>query len=104
MSSERTRRKFTAKEKFEIVKSVITKSKTVSEICEEQRMHPNQYYRWQKDFFEGAFERFNETKVGRKSTRDNREKEKAEKEISRLNEVIAEVVKENIEFKKKHLG
>jgi transposase-like protein len=104
MSNEKTRRKFNANEKFEIVKSVITKSKTVSENCDTYGIHPNQYYRWQKAFFEGAYDRFNETKIGRKNHQIEREKEDAEKEIKRLTEVIAEVVKENIYLKKKILG
>ncbi|MDY6970167.1 MAG: transposase [Spirochaetota bacterium] len=104
MNEKRGRRRFKPEEKFNIVKLVITKAKTVSEICEEYDIHPNQYYRWQKDFFEGALERFAETKVGRKSTQDERARKQAEEEIKKLNNVIAEVVKENIEIKKKHLG
>lgn len=102
MQEKRVRRRYTAEEKFKIVKQVITKSKSVSEICDDNDIHPNQFYRWQKEFFEGAFERFSETKIGRKSNREDREKKRAEEEIKRLNEVIAEVVKENIELKKKN--
>lgn len=102
MARKNYKRRFSAKEKFDIVKTVITNNKTVSEICDEHQLHPNQYYRWQKEFFEGAFSRFNEGKIGRKGTKEQREKEAAEKEINRLNEVIAEVVKENIDLKKKN--
>lgn len=104
MSKKTDRRKFTPKEKFETVKQVITKAKAVSEICAERGVHVNQYYRWQKDFFDAALERFIEGKPGRKSTREQREKEMAENEIRRLNEVVAAVVKENIDLKKKSWG
>lgn len=103
MNRKNNRRKYNPQEKFETVKQVITKAKTVSEVCTERGIHVNQYYRWQKDFFEGAFERFLEGKSGRKSTREQREKEKAEEEIRRLNEVITAVVKENVDLKKKNL-
>jgi len=102
MARRNFKRKFSAKEKFDLVKTVITNSRTVSEICDEYKLHPNQYYRWQKEFFEGAFNRFTEGKVGRKGKREQREREESEKERIRLNEVIAEVVKENIALKKKN--
>ncbi len=35
MTSKKLKRRFTAKEKFEAVKLVMTKSRTVSEICDE---------------------------------------------------------------------
>jgi len=102
MSMQKSRRQFSAKEKFDAVRQVIAKAKTVSQISEELGIHPNVYYRWQTEFFEGALERFETKKRGRKSTRRQKEIEKAEEEIRRLNSVITEVVKENVELKKKH--
>jgi len=99
---QKSRRQFSAKEKFDAVRQVIARAKTVSGICEEMGIHPNVYYRWQTEFFEGALDRFESKKRGRKSTRRQRELEKAEEEIRRLNAVVAEVVKENVELKKKH--
>jgi transposase-like protein len=52
--AKRKRRRFSPEEKFNIVKQVLSKAKTVSEISEEYDIHPNQYYQWQKDFFNGA--------------------------------------------------
>ena len=102
MSNETGRRRFTPEEKFEIVKQVITRSKSVSEVCVEKGFHVNQYYRWQKEFYEGALERFMSGIPGRKSALVERERDLAQKEVHRLNEVVAAVVKENIDLKKKN--
>jgi transposase-like protein len=102
MSTKKVRRQFSAKEKVEAVRQVLAKAKTVSEICTELSIHPNVYYRWQNDFLEGARERFEYAKRGRKSTRQAKMIEKYENEIQRLNSVITEVVKENVELKKKN--
>ncbi|HCW92637.1 MAG TPA: hypothetical protein DHM44_03040, partial [Flexistipes sinusarabici] len=32
-----------------MVKQVLSKAKSVSEICREHNIHPNQYYRWQRE-------------------------------------------------------
>ncbi len=48
--TKRKRRHFTPEEKFNIVKQVLSKARTASEITEEYGVHPNQYYRWQTAF------------------------------------------------------
>ena len=55
---QKSRRQFSAKEKFDAVRQVIAKAKTVSQISEELGIHPNVYYRWQTEFFEGTLDRF----------------------------------------------
>jgi len=102
MIEKKARRNYSAKEKFDSVKSVITKTKTTSEICKELNIHPNLFYKWQKDFFDGAFERFSASKVGRKNIQEKRKNEALESKITKLNEVISEVVNENIDLKKKY--
>lgn len=58
--SKKKRRHFSAEEKFNIAKQVLSKAKTVSEISDEYSINPNQYYRWQADFFEAALSGFDE--------------------------------------------
>lgn len=98
------RRKFTAEEKFGIVKQVFAKAKTVSEISDEYGIHPNQYYRWQGEFFEGALNNFREKSQGRTRSAEDREKQRMQEEIKRMKDVITEIASENIELKKKNLG
>lgn len=97
-----SRRKFTAEEKYEMVKEVLSKAKSVSEICREHNIHPNQYYRWQRNFLEGALEGFRGRTESKKLKRLEAEKASKEAELNRLNGVVAEVVKENIVLKKKY--
>lgn len=99
--SKKKRRNFSPEEKFNIVKQVLSKAKTVSEIADEYGIHPNQYYRWHGEFFESALNGFKEKSQGRTISADNREKERMGSEIQRMKDVIAEVVSENIVLKKR---
>ncbi len=101
--SKKKRRHFNPEEKFNIVKQVLSKAKTVTEISEEYDIHPNLYYRWQGEFFEAALRGFKEKSQGRTKAAENREREKMELEIQRMKDVIAEVVSENITLKKKNM-
>ena len=101
--SKKKRRNFSAEEKFNIVKQVLSKAKTVSEIADEHGIHPNQYYRWQGEFFESALNGFKEKSQGRTIAANDREKERMGSEIQRMKDVIAEVVSENIALKKKNM-
>jgi len=99
--AKKTRRRFTPEEKFNIVKQVLGKARTVSEVSEEYGVHPNQYYRWQAEFFEAALSGFREKSQGRTKAAEDRTLKKMEHELVRMKEVVAEVVSENIELKKK---
>ncbi len=101
--SKRKRRHFNPEEKFNIVKQVLSKAKTVTEISEEYDIHPNLYYRWQGEFFEATLSGFKEKSQGRTKAAEDREKEKMGFEIQRMKDVIAEVVSENIALKKKNM-
>ena len=101
--TKRKRRRFTPEEKYNIVKQVLSKARTVSEITDEYGIHPNQYYRWQAEFFESALNGFKEKSKGRTRAAEDREKKRMAAEIQRMKDVIAEVVSENIEIKKKNM-
>jgi len=93
-------KKFTPEEKFRIVKEGVTKARSVSEISDEYGIHPNQFYKWQKDFFDGALEGFRGSSQGRSKAAESREEERKAKEIQRMREVITELASENINLKK----
>jgi transposase-like protein len=101
--TKRKRRHFIPEEKFNIVKQVLGKARTVSEITEEYGVHPNQYYRWQSEFLESALNGFKEKSQGRTRATEERAKKRMADEIQRMKDVIAEVVSENIEIKKKNM-
>jgi transposase-like protein len=50
--SKRQKRNFSAEEKASIIKRHLKGKEAVSDICDEQDIAPNQFYRWQQDFFE----------------------------------------------------
>jgi transposase-like protein len=99
----RKRRRFKAEEKFEIVKQVVTKAKSVSAISKEHGIHPNQIYKWQKLFFDAALTGFKENANGRTIAAEKRKNEKHKNEIQTLNSVISAIMQENIELKKNDL-
>lgn len=101
--SKKKRKKYSPEEKFNIVKQVLSKAKTVSDINEEYGIHPNQYYRWQSEFLDNALTGFREKSQGRTAAAADREKERMKEEISRMKDVISEVVSENIDLKKKNM-
>jgi transposase-like protein len=101
--SKKQRRHFSPEEKFNIVKQVLSKAKTVSAISDEYSINPNLYYRWQAEFFEAALSGFKEKSAGRTKAAEDREKERMGAEIQRMKDVIAEVVTENIALKKKNM-
>jgi transposase len=53
----KTRRKFSAEEKIRIVLEGLRGEESISEICRKESIHPNQYYKWSKDFMEAAKKR-----------------------------------------------
>lgn len=56
----RERRRFTAAERVQILRRHLVDKVPVSKLCEKDGLQPDQFYRWQKRFFENgaaAFER-----------------------------------------------
>ena len=98
--SKTSRRKFSSEEKVKILRLHLLKGKAVSDICDEHNIHPNQFYRWQKTFFENGFKAFESQSNGL-----NRKTEKRinylEKKLSNKDEVISELLTDHLQLKKK---
>jgi transposase-like protein len=93
------RKTYTPDEKVGIIRRHLLDGVAVSELCDEHRLSPTVYYRWQKEFFEGgaaAFAKDTDRQVGalRQRLAD------AEARLSRKNEVLAEVMEEYVRCKK----
>jgi transposase len=93
------RKNYTAEQKFKIVKEALTTDISVSDLCRKYSIHPNNFYNWQKAFFDGALEGFS-NKRGRPETASNKKIDDLERSNSRMKDVIAEITAENIELKK----
>ena len=93
--SERTRRKWTANEKLRIVLTCLQPGVEVSEVCRREGINPTMFYNWKKRLMASAGQVFEE-----KPKKRNLERERIERETSRLKDVIAEITAENLELKK----
>ena len=97
------RRRFAAQEKVAILRRHLLEKVPVSELCDEHRLAPNLFYRWQKDFFENgaaAFARDNGSEVRRLQERNEALKTK----LARKDEVIAEIMESHVALKKRLAG
>jgi len=95
------RRHYSPEKKVEILREHFKNKMPVSELCEKYGIHPNMFYKWEKQFFEGAINTFaNNSKSNKKSSKEEQLKQK----IARMQEVITELTQENIILKKKYNG
>ena len=93
------RQYLSAEEKVALLKRHLVGREAVSDICDQTGVHPNVFYRWQKEFFENGAAAFQ---------RDSRKSEKAqETKMSRLeaklqqkDSVLAELMYEHVQLKK----
>jgi len=91
------RKRYSAENKVSILREHLEKNISIADVCEKYQIHPNQLYRWKKEFFENAVEIFS-TKKGR-NKKETTTKE-LENKIKQRNEVIAELLQENLKLKK----
>ena len=96
--STRKQRRFSPEQKVAIVRRHLLEQVPVSDLCDEQGIHPTVFYRWQKQLFENgpaAFERHKDptAPLTRRITQ-------LEEKLSTKNEVIAELLEEQVKAKK----
>jgi len=95
------RRHFTPQEKVAILKRHLLEKTPVSDLCDELDLAPNQFYRWQQEFFENGHAAFdNGRKAKASEDAKDRKLEQLEAKLQRKNEVLAEVMEEFTELKK----
>lgn len=93
--SERKRRKWTSGEKMRIVLTSMQPGVEVSELCRREGVNPAQFYGWKKRLLSSAAKVFEE-----RSQRQDSERDRLERELSRMKSVVAEITAENLELKK----
>lgn len=97
--ARRKRRNFTPEKKVAILKRHLVDGLPVSEVCDEFEIRPNQFYDWQKKFFENGAEAFRSKKEP-KVRRLKKKVDKLERRLSKKDEVIAEISEEYVNLKK----
>ncbi len=95
MSERKKRRRWTPSEKLRIVLTCMQPGVEESEVCRREGINPTMYYTWKKKLLSSAGEVFAEK--GRKRDVD---RERMERELGRMKDVIAEITAENLELKK----
>jgi len=87
------RKRYSPEKKVEILREHLKNKVPISQLCEKYGIHPNLFYKWEKQFFEGAINTFaNSSKSNRKNSKEEHLKQK----IARMQEVITELTQENI--------
>jgi transposase-like protein len=104
MSSVKERRHFTGQEKVAILRRHLLEKVPVSDLCEEHRINPTLFYRWQKEWFEQGAVVFD---VPKGRGRNGRSEDAAAKRITALedklrrkDEVLSELMEEHVALKK----
>ena len=98
MSSTK-RRNFSPEQKVAILRKHLLERQPVSDICDQYKINVNQFYRWQKEFFENGANAFKKEK---KKNSLSGKIGSLEKTVADKNDVIIELVAENIRLKKQH--
>ena len=89
------RRKFSPREKMEIVLTGLSSENGIAEVCRSYGISTVQFYNWKDQLIKSAPEIFK-----RKSIRDNQKEERHKEEIRQKDRVIAIITEENLKLKK----
>ena len=100
MSNER--KHYTAQDKVAILRLHLLEKKAVSDLCDEYRIHPTLFYRWQKEFFENGAAAFETNGKRRRALEEVKDRKIAalEGKVQQKNEVLAELMQEYVQLKK----
>jgi len=98
--SRRPRCRFTGVQKTKAVLAHVQDGIPVSQVCEDLRIHPNQYYDWQKQAFFGLPHVFSRDTI-RQERSYQREVDNLKAKPSQKDEVIAVLLTEHIALKKR---
>lgn len=95
------KRKFTAEFKVQRLREHLENQVSVSKLCEQYNINPNQFYLWKKELFAGALERFSSKKNG---NTDQVKLNHLEEKLKDKDSLISEIVEDNLRLKKKLNG
>ena len=95
------RRKFSTEEKIRIVLDGLRGESSIAELCRQEGINPNLYYRWSKDFLEAGKKRLSGDT--RREATSGEDKE-LRTESAALKEALAELLMENRLLKKSVTG
>lgn len=88
-------------QKAAILKRHLVDREEVSAICERDKIHLNQFYEWQKLFFENGVRAF-EAVEKREEAKLRAENEKLLAKLQRKDSVLSELMEDHVALKKSH--
>jgi len=93
-------KQYGAATKVAIVRKHLIEKTAIADICDEYKIHPSAYYRWQNQFFERGEVTF---MSGNWSVEDKLKSEikRLERKLAKKDEVLAEVMEEYVGLKKR---
>ncbi len=96
---KKERRNHSGPDKVKILRRHLMDKVPVSDLCDEYSLHPNVFYRWQKEFFENGASAFEKSKKPVNSSLEAKVK-KLEAKLSHKDEVIAQIMEDHVKLKK----
>lgn len=97
--SRKHRSNYTAEQKVAILRRRLLDNVAVSELCDEYKLQPTVFYRWQKQFFDNGAAAFS-TSASKEDTLLERKVAALEQKLTQKNEVVSELMEEHIKLKK----
>lgn len=96
----RTRKHYSPEEKVTVLRRHLLEHVPVSDLCEELKLQPTVFYRWQKEFFENGPAAFRSQRNTNPTSIAEKRIELLEEKLKRKNEVVAELLEAHIQLKK----
>lgn len=98
----RQRRHFTPEQKVAILRAHLLEKVPVSDLCQQHGIAVNNFYNWQKQFFENGQAAFTANDKRRKADTDAKDRTIAalEDKLRRKHEVLSELMEEHVQLKK----
>ena len=98
----RQRRHFTPEQKVAILRAHLLEKVPISDLCQQHGIAVNNFYNWQKQFFENGQAAFTAHDKRRKADTDAKDRTIAalEDKLRRKHEVLSELMEEHVQLKK----
>lgn len=98
----KTRKQYSPAQKIAILRRHLIDKVPVSDLCDEHQIQPTVFYNWQKQLFERGEAAFARAGNGRRAQdAPARRIAELEDKLQRKNEVVAELMEEHVQLKKK---
>lgn len=86
--------------KINIVRRHLVDNVPVSTLCEEYKVRPSLFYKWQKEVFEQAIKGYSAQQLPAQMSKDRAIIKRLEARLVQKNEVLAELMQEYVSLKK----